>query len=97
MLDRVNEMDMVPCYIRIYMFYTLCHLWRNQKNKHAKEDYEAFMSYAYLFWYRAVSKFFVIAKNIKPYIKDFFKEVEVEMGGDMKIIRQKAIVIFNRV
>jgi hypothetical protein len=40
-----------------------------------KEDFEGFEAFAFLFWYRAISKNMKIVPNVKPFIKDFFKEL----------------------
>jgi hypothetical protein len=60
----------------------------------SKEDYEAFMSYAYIFWYRVICKHAAVGKNIKVYIKDFFKEIEVELGG-MNVMRKKVEPLYK--
>ena len=63
-------------------------------DKITKEDYDGFTAYAYLFWYRTISKHMQIAKNIRPYIKDFFRLIDQEMGG-MSNARKKADNFFK--
>jgi len=52
------------------------------------------MSYAYVFWFRAVSKHHTIGKNIKGYIKEFFRLLGDELGG-MSVIRNKVNKLYN--
>ena len=47
------------------------------------------MSYAYMFFYKTISKHYNIGKNLKPDIKTFFKGLCDEMGG-MSSARTKA-------
>lgn len=75
MLERVQEMDVIPCYIMIFRLYYRCESMRAESEKVSKEEYEGFQAFAYLFWYRAISRWIQIGKNIKPYIKEFFKKI----------------------
>jgi hypothetical protein len=52
------------------------------------------MSYAYIFWYRAVNRHATIGKNIKEHIKEFFRELGAELGG-MSLIRGKVNRLYN--
>jgi hypothetical protein len=49
-----------------------------------------------LFWYRAISKNMKIVPNVKPFIKDFFKELWDKLGG-MGDARKKADRLFKSV
>ena len=60
----------------------------------SNEEYEGYTAYAYLFWYRAISKHLAIGKNIRQYIKDFFKKVLDDNGGSMSAIKAKADRLF---
>jgi hypothetical protein len=73
MLNRVSKMDMIPCYIMIFRLYKIC---SEKKEGDIDIKDEGFMAYAYLFWYRAISKHVAIGKNIKEYIKIFFKMLD---------------------
>lgn len=75
MLERVQDMDVIPCYIMIFRLYHRCESMRQAKEKVEKEEYEGFQAFAYLFWYRAISRWIQIGKNIKPYMKEFFKKI----------------------
>lgn len=69
MLNRINDMQIIPCYIQIFELYTICKQWRKMRWEKKLEEYEGFLSYAYMFWYKAISKHIAIGKNVKPYIK----------------------------
>lgn len=81
MVERVNEMDAIPCYIQIFELYTYCGLWRRLRWEKSQREYEGYMSYAYMFFYKAVLKHIPVGKNLKQEIKTFFKNLGDEMGG----------------
>jgi hypothetical protein len=81
MLQRVKEMDAIPCYIQIFRLYHECEMIESGKKKMNKDDQEGFMAYAYLFWYSSIFKHMKIGKNIKSYIKEFFMALEKRIGG----------------
>lgn len=76
MLERVGEMDVIPCYIMIFRLYHRCESMRKVKVRLSEGEYEGFMAFAYLFWYRAISRWLQIGKNTRPYIKEFFRGIE---------------------
>ena len=94
MLDRVTDMDAIVCYIMIFRLYQKCESLLERRAMLKREEYEGFTAYAFLFWYRAISKHMRIGKNIRPYIKDFFKKVDQELGG-MSEARKKADRFFK--
>jgi len=47
-----------------------------------------------MFWYRAICKHAAIGKNIKAYIKNFFKEIEEEFTG-MSVMRKKVELLYK--
>lgn len=72
MLNRAKEMDAIPCYIMIFQLYKECTLWKKHRMEKSLADYEAYMSYAYMFWYRAIAKHNSVSKHINKEVKDFF-------------------------
>jgi hypothetical protein len=68
-VDRVKEMDAIPCYIIVFQLYTECLLWKKNRMEKSLTDYEAFMCYAYMVWYRAIDKHNSVSKNIKKEVK----------------------------
>lgn len=76
MLERVQEMDVIPCYIMIFRLYQRIKNIREAKEKMGVQEYEGFLAFAYLFWYRAISRWIQIGRNTKPYIKEFFRVIE---------------------
>jgi len=75
LLDSIDEMEIIPCYILIFNFYIICKLWKENRLKEEAENSKEFACYACMFWYRSVCKHMSIGKNIKKYIKDFFKDL----------------------
>lgn len=71
-------------------------MWKEYRWEKEGEDYEGFLAYAYLFWYKAISKHLQIGKNTKDYIKNFFKKILEDLGG-MNPIKQRAEKLFNSV
>jgi hypothetical protein len=68
-------MDAIPCYIHIFELYTYCSLWKRYKWERTVLEYEGFMAYAYMFFYKAISRHITIGKNLKQDIKAFFKSI----------------------
>lgn len=93
MLGQVNEMDVVPCYIHIFHLYSYSSMWK-QYRWGKEEDYQGFLAYAYLFWYKAISKHLHIGKNTKDYIKNFYRKIGDDLGG-INAIKQRAEKLFN--
>lgn len=53
------------------------------------------MCFAYMFFYKAISKHIAIGRNIKQDIKAFFKALLDEFGGSMNTIRNKAELYYK--
>ena len=81
MIQRVEEMDTIPCIINIFRLYQdVMSIVEGHLKVNAAES-EAFISYSYVFWYKCLMKHKSIGKNMKPYIKEFFRGLEKEVGG----------------
>jgi hypothetical protein len=61
----------------------------------SNSEYEEFTAYAYLFYYRVISKHLPIAKNLKKYVKDFFKEIYDLNKESMSNVKAKADRLFS--
>ena len=69
MIDRVEEMDTIPCIVNIFRLYQdLISISEGYLRVNASEK-EAFGAYAYVFWFKCLMKHKSIGKNMKPYIK----------------------------
>lgn len=75
MADRVGQMDAIPCYIEIFELFSFCSLWKAHRWEKSIMEYEGFMCFAYMFYYKAISKHMLIGKNLKQEIKMFFKKI----------------------
>ena len=81
MIERVEEMDTIPCIINIFRLYQdVMSIVEGQLRVNSAES-QAFKSYTYVFWYKCLMKHKSIGKNMKPYIKQAFKELDKEVGG----------------
>ena len=78
-LGHIKEMDCIPCYIMIFRLYQACESIKEGRLQ--MEHKEGFFAYAYLFWWSSIYRHMNIGKNIKGYIRDFFKQLEKEVGG----------------
>lgn len=87
-------MDAIPCYIEIFQLYTYCSLWKQHRWENSILEYEGFMCFAYMFFYKAISKHLAIGKYIKQDIKAFFKSIVEEFGG-MTNVRNKAELFYK--
>lgn len=94
MAERVSEMDVIPCYIQIFELYSYCSLWKRLKWERPVLEYEGYLAYAYMFFYKAVSRHITIGSNLKKEIKDFFRSLCDELGGIGKI-RSKAETFYK--
>lgn len=57
-------------------------------------EHDGFMAFAYMFFYKAISKHLTIGRNLKQEIKMFFKALCDELGG-MSGIRAKAELFYK--
>jgi hypothetical protein len=94
MAERVGEMDAIPCYIQIFELYSYCSLWKRLKWERPAVEYEGYMAYAYMFFYKAISRHIAIGRNLKQDIKLFFRTLCDELGG-MGSIRTKAELFYK--
>jgi hypothetical protein len=94
MANRVGQMDAIPCYLQIFELYTYCSLWKRHRWEKSAVEYEGYMCFAYMFFYKAISKHMTIGKYLKQDIKAFFKGILEEFGG-MSNVRAKAELLYN--
>ena len=81
MIERVEEMDTIPCIINIFKLYQDLMCIAEGLLKVNETERENFKAYAFVFWYKCLMKHKSIGKNMKPYIKDFFRKLDKEVGG----------------
>ena len=81
MLDRVAEMDVIPCYIKLFELYIMIQHYKLNRHHFSKPEYEGYLAYAYMFWYKCINRHYPIVNNINKEVKATFVDVDKELGG----------------
>ena len=87
-LDQIKKMDvldLIPCWIRIFDKYDNC--WRFRKNSvgKSKKEIDGYCSIAYLCYKRGCERYDEIRKNLQPKISEFYEKMCAEIGGIEKV------------
>lgn len=81
MLEKLENMDSIPCIILIFKLYQSCDALDRGLYSLPFDEAEGFRAYSYLIWYKIIFKRMHIGKNIKQYIRDYFRKLEGTLGG----------------
>lgn len=74
-------MDNIPCIILIFRLYQACDALDRKVYQLPPDEAEGFKAFAYLVWYKIIFKRMHIGKNIKQYIRDYFRKLDADLNG----------------
>ena len=88
-IEKMEVMDLVPCWIRIFDKYDNCRRFKLNPLDNSKEKLAGYFSIAYLCYKRACERYGEIQKNLQPEIHEFYHQLFTEIGGLEKVVNAK--------
>jgi hypothetical protein len=78
---KMDELELIPCWIRIFDKYDNCRRFRNNPVGKKKSEIDGYCSIAYLCYHRGCERFEEIRNNLQPEIRKLYEDICTELGG----------------